>query len=427
MATTVKENARVTAFRQPPRPDWVRQVNEEGHALDIKGIVPLDPASLIATARANTGLDDFGADDWRDPFERMVRALDAEAQLTLIGRIMTRSDLLMHLEARLRVEDAYRRHPEIEAEVIERPVLIVGSGRSGTSALLNLLAEDPGNHCPRHWEALFPVEVRPGDRDERIALAHARMDMWNRVTPEIASMHEFGGDLPTEQIQIEALSFQSNGWLDLYGLMPSFSGSLALDNYRNAQRYARRVLKLLQWTDRREGRSLRRWVLKSPDAMRYLPAVFEAFPDLQLVWAHRDPVKAVSSAVSLIGTLFYIRSDQPLSPLAIAQLTDPAGLAGLFGMVMDQMDSGAIPAAQVHSVHYGPLVEDPMGTVQQLYRDLAMPFTVAARESIGAYIAAHPRSARPAHVYKVGDNGTVSEERRLFNGYETRFGVQREV
>ena len=89
----------------PPRPDWVARVNEEGNCLDIAGVVPLDEKSLIDTAMRNTGLSYFGEDDWREPFQGFVKALDEEAQLNVIGRLMTRSDSLTFLEVRLRIEE----------------------------------------------------------------------------------------------------------------------------------------------------------------------------------------------------------------------------------------------------------------------------------------------------------------------------------
>src|SRR5690349_15546956 len=107
-------SSRVEQWRPQPRPEWVRRLNEEGACLDIRSIVPLDERSLIDTAKANTGLSDFGADDWREPFQVFINSLEDEAQLNLVGRILTRSDLLMYLEARLKIEDTYKRHPEIE-------------------------------------------------------------------------------------------------------------------------------------------------------------------------------------------------------------------------------------------------------------------------------------------------------------------------
>ena len=54
-----------------------------------------------------------------------------------------------------------------------------------------------------------------------------RMTQWNRVAPEMASIHEFGGDMPTELIQLEALSFQASGWLIFCGFTPSYVAYMA--------------------------------------------------------------------------------------------------------------------------------------------------------------------------------------------------------
>src|SRR5687768_16415825 len=134
---------RVRQWQPPERPEWVRRVNEEGSFMDLKGVVPLDENSLLATAKANTGLSDFGDDDWHEPFQVLLRSWNEETELHLMGRLMARSDLLVYLESRLRIEDTYKKHPEIEDEAIVKTIVIVGQGRSGTSGLLNLLAKDP--------------------------------------------------------------------------------------------------------------------------------------------------------------------------------------------------------------------------------------------------------------------------------------------
>lgn len=418
-------NYRTQQWVPPPRPDWVQRVNAEGRHLDLRSVVPLDPASLIACATRNTGLSDFGSEDWREPFETFVRALDTESELTLIGRVMTRSDLLMYLEARLRVEDTYRRHPEIDEQPLAPPIMIIGSGRSGTSAIQNLLSCDPGNGTPKHWEALFPCpppEAAKYHSDPRIAIADQRMTQWNRVTPEMESIHEFGGEMPTELIQIEAMSFQAVGWLIFCGFTPSFDVYMSQRSSEPGLRYARRVLKLLQWKHPRQ-----RWLLKSPDAMRYLPDVFKVFPDMQLIWMHRDPLKAVSSMVSLVGTILWARSDRKLDDRAIAQLTNPAGLAGLFGMVMDQIDRGAVPAAQLRHVQYLDFVDDPFGSIEHLYRDMGIELSAAARQAMQRYLHEHPRESRPAHQYSTGDAARLRAERALFERYQQRFQVQDEI
>jgi hypothetical protein len=418
-------SSRVSQWQPPARPDWVRTVNEEGAHLDLRSVVPLDEDSLIGHARRNTGLSDFGSDDWYEPFRIFIKALDEESELTLIGRLMTRSDILMHLEARLRIEDEYKRHPQIEQEEIRRPILIVGSGRSGTSAMLNLLALDPDNGTVKTWEALFPApppEAETYQTDPRIAKAHARIDQWNRVTPELAAIHEFTGEVPTELIQVESIAFQNNGWLDLYGFVPTYDAFLAKRSFVNSLRYAKRTLKLLQWKNPNK-----RWVLKSPDTMRYLPDVFSVFPDLQLVWMHRDPVKCLASMVSLVGTLFWIRSDRPLSEQAIGQLTNPDGMAGLFDHVIDQFEQGVIPERSLHNVQYMDFIKDPLGTIEALYVDLGIAFTDRARDAIQRHLRESPRESRPAHRYATGDADRLSAERRAFERYQRKFNVKSEA
>ena len=131
-----------------PRPEWARRVIEEGYCMDIQGVVPLDENSLIETAKRNTGLDDFGDDDWREPFQVLIKSLEEESELHLIGRLMARSDLLMHLEGRLWIEDTYKKHPEIDEQQIVKPLLIMGQGRSGTTGLHHMLSNDPVNRSP---------------------------------------------------------------------------------------------------------------------------------------------------------------------------------------------------------------------------------------------------------------------------------------
>jgi hypothetical protein len=410
----------------PARPEWVAAVNEEGRHLDIAGIVPLDPGSLIRTATVNTGLDDFGPDDWRVPFERLLDSYNGEANLTLLGRIMTRSDLLMFLEGRLRVEDLYKRHPEIEEVRIEAPIWILGQGRSGTSMLQKLMAMDPDCRTLNTYDALFPVKepIPGGGPDPRIERADRRMQMWNRVTPETVTIHDFGGEEPIEVIMAEALSFQTPAWLNLLGLTPGYNALVASnpEGQLPSLRYGLRVLKAIQWQT--PGG---RWVLKSPDALSYIPDVLKVFPDVQFVWAHRDPVRALSSAVNMIGTLIWIRSDVKPAEGIFDFLTDPANSAANLSQPIDWIEQGALPRDQLHNIHYRDLVADPIAAIGGLYGDLGMAFGAAFRQRIGAYFAAHPRTSRPAHRYAVGEADRIAAEREYYCRYQEYFAVPSEA
>src|SRR5690242_2928918 len=81
--TPTKTNTPI-AWQPPERPEWVRRLNEEGDCMDIRGVVPLDEASLLDSARHVTGLSDFGDLAWLDSFRVYIKALEEEANLNLM-------------------------------------------------------------------------------------------------------------------------------------------------------------------------------------------------------------------------------------------------------------------------------------------------------------------------------------------------------
>lgn len=416
---------RVKQWQPPARPEWVRRFNEEGRYLDMKSVVPLDADSLIAAAQANTGLQDFGIDDWREPFEVLIRSWNEEASLNLMGRIMARSDLILYLEARLRIEDTYKRHPEIDDEQIIKPIVIVGQGRSGTSGLLNLVAQDPENGTVKTWEAYFPCPPPEKARylsDPRIARADQLITQWNRVVPEMVSVHEFSGEIPTETIQLHCLSLQSPSWFVMTSPAPRYVEYMTKVGVLPSLRYERRVLKLLQWKNPRKH-----WVLKSPDATRYMPAIREVYPDVCLVWSHRDPVKALSSAVNTLGTLAWTRTDQPLPAGVFAHVTDAEKCAAMLCEPIALIENDADLKARLCNVQYRDFLQTPIEVVERIYATCGRTLSEQGRAAMQAYMDDYPRTSRPAHKYELGPKELIDRERKAFARYQAYFGVPDEV
>lgn len=135
-----------------------RVLNTGGQMVGRTGVtaVRLDSDLLIEEARRRSGLADFGPPPIEEPLRRLVASYDGEAGLTLLGRIAARRDTLRLLENRLRMEGDRRRHPDIEAEEVRRPLFVTGLPRTGTSLLHGLLAQDPTNRAPCTWECSFP-------------------------------------------------------------------------------------------------------------------------------------------------------------------------------------------------------------------------------------------------------------------------------
>lgn len=413
-------------WQASPRPEWVEKINTEGRCMNLTSVVPLDAKSLIDQAVRNTGLSDFGNPNWYEPFNVLTRALDEEANLNLMGRLMTRSDLLLMLEARLMIEACYQQHPEIDAEEIRQPLFIIGQGRSGTSMLQNLLTADPRNKAVSAWEAYRPCpppEAATYATDPRIDQYSALIGQINRVIPEIQSMHEFDPRLPTENIHLHCLSFMSPAWFGPFGgQVPSYNRYIQSIDPLEIYAYEKRVLKLLQWRNPRDH-----WVLKSPASIMHLPAILKVYPDVGFIWTHRDPVKALSSVVSLIGTLFWCRTDTPFIGDSLSQYTNADLSAALMNMPIDWLENGELPAGRLCNIHYQDLIKDPLGEISRLYEHYAIPLTDEARSAMQRYLDANPRTSRPSHHYSAGPDEQITRERSCYARYLDYFQVATEV
>jgi len=412
------------AWSPKPRPEWVTELNAFGRQLgSAAALVALDEDSLLRAARAATGLDDFGDDAWREPFGIFVRALEEEADLHLLGRILARNDIVRALVNRLEVEATLVRHPEILEERIERPVLVVGTGRSGTSILHELLAQDPAHRVARTWELLHPCP--PPERatyatDPRIAAADQEYTFWHLVTPEYRTMHENGGDVPNEDPLIDMLQFASDHFMGSYPV-PSYGRWLARADPAPVFRAHRRFLQLLQWRCRGD-----RFVLKSPSYLAKLPQFFAEYPDAYVVLTHRDPLKVLPSLVSLMATLRWMHSDSVDVEAVVRSAV--SGTAIAMDYVMQWRSDGTLPDDRIVDVRFDELVGDPWRTMHSVYERIGARLTTDAERRMREYLDARPRERHGRHDYDFADTGLdPTETRARFAQYQARYGVPSEV
>ena len=164
----------------PPSPRWLDRLNAHGAAVGgAEYLVSLEPDDLLAAARRSTGLHDFGGDTWRPHFDVLVAALRTEARLTVAGRVVARTELLRVLRQRLLLTATWAADPTILDEEIDAPVFVVGTGRSGTSILHELLALDPDQPDARApGSCSSPPRHRAATRRRRAALGHDVHAFW---------------------------------------------------------------------------------------------------------------------------------------------------------------------------------------------------------------------------------------------------------
>src|SRR5437763_8600940 len=90
---------------------------------------------VLEAACRDSGLDDFGVDSFREGLGILIESLSTEADLNPVGEFIVHDLIVKSLKNRLQIEEWYRRHPEIDDEVIERPLIGLGLPRTGSTAL----------------------------------------------------------------------------------------------------------------------------------------------------------------------------------------------------------------------------------------------------------------------------------------------------
>lgn len=412
-------------WKPQPRPDWVSQLNEIGdNAGDPAAIVDLSESSLLETAMRTTGLDDFGPESWREGYHRLLSEIDRTARLNLVGRIIARSEILRSLRARLMMAQAYKEHPEIADEEVANPVFITGMGRSGTSVLHELFAEDPEFRVPLTWELLYPSpppEALTRATDPRIAMADADHTLWHKVCPEYRTMHDNRGDGPNECILGTMHEFVSQVW-SFANNVPEYDKWLLVseDAIPNSYSFHRYLLKLLQF------RAPGRWMLKAPTHLNFLPALFNEYPDAHVIITHRDPLKTLPSLCSLVATMRRQRSDHVNYDLIVKMMS--RGNAYMLDAMIAARDSATLPADRIIDVRYPDLMADPVGTLGLAYEKLGMSLTNDAAQRVRGYLDAKPKGRLGTHDYSFEDMGLdYAEVRAAFRNYQERFELENEV
>lgn len=411
------------AWQMPPRPEWLARFNAIGDLLDLRSVVPLDERSLLDAAMRNTGRSDFGDEVWIEHFRVLLRAIEEEAKLNFFGRILTRSDLLVYLEARLAITDGYKRHPEIEREVIEAPVFIVGLGRSGTTILQETLAHDAQFRTVQRWEGLFPCpppEAATYATDPRIAKAQALAEVVFEASPEWKAMHAWGGNVPIEDIEFTYPAFFSEVWA-LSFQIPSYEKYFTSRDPEYHFFWHKRTLKLLQWKYQ-----ARPWLLKNPTHLPRLPQLLRAYPDARLIFAHRDPITSNDSVVNVQGTIYSWRTDHPWSGGVVDDWLLADQRAELWNAVIGWIEDGTIRAGSYANFRYHDFVRDPMRTVASVYSELGLELLPEARSRMQAFLDSRPEGAMGrAHRYEksAAEDPVVLRERSKYARYQGYFGV----
>ncbi len=378
----------------------------------------LDIDRIEDDARSQTGLNDTGGDHYREGLERLVAAMNEEGGLTEVGEAMQLMRLSTLLAARLGVEDTYRLHPEIDNQVIEGPLFVIGLPRTGTTALSQLVAADPQFRSLRTWESAAPVpppETATEHTDPRIAATEQGIAMMDEAFPLMQTMHHTEATTATECQDLMGMSFRT-AHFDGFARVPSYMDWVVHADMRETYRYHRRVLRLLQW---RCPPHL--WHLKTPVHMLALDALVEAYPNARFLWSHRDPTKVIGSVCSLIHYTRSWSSDRDDAVELGAEQLNRWWIAVERAMEFRQR----IGDDRFADVSFGDLQTNPMETLAGALERVGFPFREHSRATVEAWANSHEPGAHGSHTYELSDFGlTPAQIRERFAPYYEAFDIE---
>lgn len=213
---------------------------------------------------------------------------------------------------------------------------------------------------------------------------------------------------------LTAHEFVHIGW-SVGSSLFSYGDWVAGCHMKSAYEMHKRLLQVLQWKRPNE-----RWVLKAPMHLFGLDRLLETYPDADIVFTHRDPVKAMISGVSLVHHWTEFSTQQADLP-AIAQWYPRLFAKGLERALSVRQD---FPEKQFFDIFHDRLSSDPVKAVQEVYDHFNIHFSPVFEKRCRIWLKDHPRSKFGSHTYTAQTFGLNPEtEQNRFSFYREKFDV----
>ncbi|MGB5222211.1 MAG: sulfotransferase [Polyangiales bacterium] len=381
-----------------------------------KKMIPIDAERVMKMAERTTGLSDWGEGGFKQRLQATADGLN-EANLNTTGLFGARYVLNWHLGNKLRIIDFAKRHPELDEIDIERPVVITGFFRTGTTFLHNVLAADPNNRVARAWELSYPLG-RLGDPLGDVAWRRAQAKFtfgFNQAAiPDQGVAHHVTPDSYEEcffllENDMAVLTF----WVG-FG---AFEYANAMLDWDMTEPYESHKLQLKILNAQK---SAKRWVLKCPWHIWNMDALMAVYPDAQIIFTHRDITKALASHCSLSAKM----ASKLKRSLDVKELGSFWLEYARIGLDRAMESREKIPESQLYDVRLKDMMASPMTVLEDIYSHFDLEFTEETAGLLEARIAEKPTSQEGEHEYSIEEVGLTNEQvRHTLRAYNERFGV----
>jgi len=349
----------------------------------------LDADALLE--RAGGPFDDRVIDGTR----RLCGSLCEARCLHPFGQLYARTLIGGALSVRARVDRYLSAHPEIEDQPLNRPLIVYGLQRSGTTLLHRLLAEGDRARGLALWELMQPVPPERGLDLRRLATTALMAGFRTTAPPTFDAMHFMRPGLADECQFIFRLDLRSPVlWTALAAL--SYAEWLFDEDMEASCRLYRRVLQIFQSQDPH-----RRLVLKNPGHTLYAEALLRALPEASFVQTHRDPLATLPSQCKLTLT----------AQSAMVEGVDPAAVVDTVMHMQARMTARSLDLeqsplrARVMHVRYRELVAEPLATLRRIHERFELPWSPSQEARMTAHLRRNGQHSRGGNYYSIEQFG----------------------
>ncbi len=376
---------------------------------------------LVTHASERAGFHDFGGDSWREGLRLLVDSVESTPGVNPGGRDFVYGQFADALWNRLRIVDYLDQHPEIRAQPVQRPLVILGLPRTGTSLASYLLDRDPQRRSLLTWEAedsVPPPSPETLRTDPRCLKKKAELKALadGLKAANIPLVHWDEADGPTECLFVQNQDFKAYLW-EAFMPTSAYAEWLLETDMTSAYAYERSVLQLLQ------SRAPGTWSLKMPSHAVHIEALLATFPDVRIIWAHRDPFKATAS---------FLR----LNYLSRAVLGCAVDTADVVSNVLRQLRAHVIRPLKARErigddrffdLHYAALIHDPIGVMHSLYDWAGDELTASTEHAMLDWLQRNPQDRFGAAPYSLDGTGvTRADLEPVFAEYLSAFDIELE-
>jgi hypothetical protein len=318
-------------------------------------------------------------------------------------------------------------HPEVLAQRIEKPIVVMGMHRTGSTTLFNLLHQDDRTRSPFMYEMYGDWPHIPSALSRAAHFTDPRMmklkklfDQGVKFLPEGAAKrnksHESSYDMIEEEYVITTHVMNWFAHKPLVG--DEFKELLFDENKDFVFQYLKIYLQMLQTGYAPSSH----WTLKAPSHLLHIDSFMRVFSDARVVLLHRDPAATIPSMCYLIEGVFgcYWHKNtwdrRTLGPYALELCRT------MTQRLMKYRDNHPEKASQFLDIQFADLVADPLGQAKHIYETFGITGDESIWKKMQTHLAQEKNHKHGKPDYSLEKYGLTQEEvRSAFVEYTERY------